>query len=143
MSKRVVLVVEDLPSLRETVKKDLEEENFKVETAVDYHGAIKVLQTCVPDLLVVDLTLPRESGFDLVEKIRQTPGFERVPIIVTSERGYPEDMANAEAVGANAFLKKPFTKAQLKKYVGHILDGPHASRPSVRRLEVRRHTPSR
>ena len=43
-------------------------------------------------------------------------------------------MANAEYVGANAFLKKPFTRERLLKYVIALLDGPHASRPSVRRL---------
>jgi DNA-binding response OmpR family regulator len=57
-----------------------------------------------------------------------------VPILVISDRSSPEDMAHAENVGANAFLKKPFTRDKLLKYVTTLLDGPHASRPSVRRL---------
>jgi DNA-binding response OmpR family regulator len=50
------------------------------------------------------------------------------------DRSSPEDMAHAEEVGADAFLKKPFTRERLWKYVVTLLDGPHASRPSVRRL---------
>jgi len=88
----------------------------------------------VPAIACVDLTLPRESGLDLVEAIRKSTKFNHVPIIVMSDRHSPEDMAEAERVGANAFLKKPFAKPLLLKYVRWILDGPHASSPSIRGL---------
>jgi DNA-binding response OmpR family regulator len=88
----------------------------------------------VPSLVCLDLTLPRESGFELCEYIRSDPRLRFVPILVMSERSSPEEMAHAEYVGANAFLKKPFTREKLLKYVITLLDGPNASRPSVRRL---------
>ncbi len=141
MSKRVILVVEDHPPVRDGMKHDLEAVGFTVEVTPDYHGALGILATGVPNLVFVDLTLPRESGFDLVEKIRATPGLERVPIIVTSEHSSPEDMAQAESIGANAFLRKPFTTALLIKYVLHMLEGPNASVAGVRRLQPRRMTP--
>ena len=100
----------------------------------DYHGAVTLLAGPVPSLVCLDLTLPRESGFELCEHIRSDPRLRFVPILVMSERSSPEDMAHAENVGANAFLKKPFTREKLLKYVITLLDGPHASRPSVRRL---------
>jgi DNA-binding response OmpR family regulator len=78
--------------------------------------------------------LPRESGFELCEYIRNQPRLRLVPILVVSDRSSPEDMAHAEHVGANAFLKKPFTRDKLLKYVITLLDGPHSSSPSVRRL---------
>jgi DNA-binding response OmpR family regulator len=137
MAKRIVLIVEDNPPVRDAMVRDLEGVGFTVNVASDFHGALGVLSSAVPDLVFVDLTLPRESGFDLVEKIRATAGLERIPIIVTSERGSPEDMAQAEEIGANAFLRKPFTTPLLLKYVRHILDGPNASVTGVRRLEPR------
>jgi DNA-binding response OmpR family regulator len=88
----------------------------------------------MPHLVCLDLTLPRESGYELCEYMRKEPRLRLVPILVTSDRSSPEDMAHAEYVGANAFLKKPFTPEKLLKYVITLLDGPHASRPSVRRL---------
>jgi DNA-binding response OmpR family regulator len=132
--KRVVLLVEDHPTQREAIRRCLAEKNFHVETASDYHSAIKALAAGTPDLLCLDMTLPRESGLELCEYIRSDEKLRYVPILVISDRSSPEDMANAEDAGANAFLKKPFTRDKLLKYVGVLLDGPHASRPSVRRL---------
>ena len=133
MARRVVLVVEDEPLLRERVKVWLESEKFDVQCASEYNSALKAMEG-VPAIACVDLTLPRESGLDLVEAIRKSTKFNHVPIIVMSDRHSPEDMAEAERVGANAFLKKPFAKPLLLKYVRWILDGPHASSPSIRGL---------
>lgn len=132
--KRTIVLVEDHPVQREAIRRCLVENKFQVESAADYHAAIKVLATCLPDLVCLDLTLPRESGFELCEYIRGEARLRFVPILVISDRSSPEDMAHAEEVGANAFLKKPFTRDRLVRYVSVLLDGPHASRPSVRRL---------
>jgi DNA-binding response OmpR family regulator len=133
-TKRVVLVVEDHPPEREAIERILRSSHFHVECVVDYHGAVRFMAKCVPHLVCLDLTLPRESGFELCEYMQKEARLRFVPIVVMSDRGSPEDMAQAEQVGANAFLKKPFTAGKLLKYVNTLLDGPHASRPSVRRL---------
>ena len=132
--KRVVLVVEDQPSQRDAIERILRRSDFHVETVADYLGAVKFMAANVPNLVCLDLTLPRESGFELCEHMQSDMRLRFVPIVVMSDRGSPEDMAQAEEVGANAFLKKPFTADKLLKYVNTLLDGPHASRPSVRRL---------
>src|SRR5579859_7139106 len=132
--KRTILLVEDHPPEREAIRRVLVGQDFRVEATADYHGAVTLLAGSVPSLVCLDLTLPRESGFELCEHIRSDPRLRFVPILFMSERSSPEDMAHAENVGANAFLKKPFTREKLLKYVITLLDGPHASRPSVRRL---------
>jgi len=133
-TKRTVLLVEDHPPEREMIRRALKAQDFHVATAHDYHGAVAYLSKQSPHLVCLDLTLPRESGFELCEYIRSEERLRSVPILVVSDRSSPEDMAQAEYVGANAFLKKPFTREKLLKYVVTLLDGPHASRPSVRRL---------
>jgi DNA-binding response OmpR family regulator len=132
--KRTVILVEDNPPEREAIRRVLIGQEFKVDATSDYHGAVTLLAASIPALVCLDLTLPRESGFELCEYIRSDSRLRFVPILVMSERSSPEDMAHAEYVGANAFLKKPFTREKLLKYVITLLDGPHASRPSVRRL---------
>ena len=134
MRKRIALVVEDNPPERDMIAGWLRLEGFEVETAVDYRAAVAALSSIKPDIICCDISLPRESGFDLVEHVRSTPAIEWIPILVMSERHSPEDMAQAEHVGANAYLKKPFSRDRLAKYVTTLLDGPHSSRPSVRRL---------
>jgi DNA-binding response OmpR family regulator len=135
--KRTILLVEDHPPERDAIRRILVSKDFNVETTADYHGAVAQLAKSVPNLVCLDLTLPRESGYDLCEHMRKNDAdlrLRHVPILVMHDRGSPEDMAHAEEVGANAFLKKPFTRERLLKYVITLLDGPHASRPSVRRL---------
>jgi DNA-binding response OmpR family regulator len=134
MRKRMALVVEDNPPERDMIAGWLRLEGFAVETAVDYRAAVAALASIRPDIICCDISLPRESGFDLVEYVRGNEGTEWIPILVMSERHSPEDMAQAEHVGANAYLKKPFSRERLEKYVSALLDGPHSSRPSVRRL---------
>lgn len=136
MGRRVVLVVEDDPLLRQRVKVWLESEKFDVRCASSFVDALADIEKCPPAIACVDLTLPRESGLDLVEAIRKHPRYALLPIIVMSDRHSPEDMADAELVGANAFLKKPFARPLLLKYVRWILDGPHASSPSIRGLRT-------
>lgn len=131
-----MLVVEDDPVLQRLMAKHLEDAHFATTVALDYESAVRHLGKFKPTLACIDLELPRESGYELCEYIRKQPELIYVPILVTSERGYPEDMSNAEEAGANAFLKKPFTMAKLLKYVHALLDGPHSSRPSVRRLRL-------
>lgn len=134
--ERVILVVEDDPVLQRAMAKALEEARFRVITASDYETAVACLKELRPTLACVDLSLPRQPGYELCEYIRRQPELIYIPILVTSDRAFPEDMAHAEEAGANAFLKKPFAMKKLLKYVGALLDGPNSSRPSVRRLRL-------
>ncbi len=122
--------------LQRTMAKALEEASFKVVPALDYESAVRCLKQLRPSLACVDLALPRESGYEVCEYIRKQPELIYIPILVTSDRAFPEDMAHAEEAGANAFLKKPFPMKKLLKYIVALLDGPNSSRPSVRRLRL-------
>jgi CheY-like chemotaxis protein len=134
LARRTALVVEDNPPERVTIAGWLRLEGLEVETAFDFRTAVSLLTRLRPDIICCDIVLPRESGLDLVEHVRKDPALALVPILVMSERSSPEDMAHAEQVGANAYIRKPFSRALLGKYITTLLDGPQSSRPSVRRL---------
>ena len=109
---------------------------FEVKCASEYASALRTLDAGAPAIAFVDMTLPRESGLDLIEAIRRHAVGRHLPIVVMSERHSPEDMAEAERVGANAFLKKPFARSLLLKYARWILEGPRATSPSIRDLQT-------
>jgi len=69
-SRRTILLVEGHPPERENIKKILVSKDFHVEETADYHGAVKYLGSAIPALVCLDLTLPRESGFELCEYMR-------------------------------------------------------------------------
>lgn len=121
-TRRLTLVVEDDPSLFRAMASELRTMGFDVLGAATYDAALDHLETRVPHLICVDVGLPIQSGYELCEHIRGPLGLD-VPILVTADSGGVDDMANAEAAGASAFLKKPFTMRQLASYV-LLLIGP-------------------
>jgi DNA-binding response OmpR family regulator len=136
MTRPIALVVEDDPFLQRQIARELEEARFDVRTAFDFSAALRHLGASRPYFACIDLGLPSESGYELCEYIRRRPELSGLPILVTSERGSPEDMAHAEEAGANAYLKKPFAMKKLMRYVSALLDGPPTSRPHVRTLRL-------
>jgi two-component system chemotaxis response regulator CheY len=131
---RLVLLVEDDPSLLDAMGKRLERGEFEVAIALDYRTAVKRLEGRVPDVACIDLGLPNESGYELCEHIRRTLSLSQVPLVVTSERGFPQDMAQAEEAGANVFLRKPFGLDVLAETIEELLLAGPRSRRDVRRL---------
>jgi DNA-binding response OmpR family regulator len=120
--RRIALIVEDDPRLRQAMNRELGRMNFIVLSANHCDAAIRHLETHVADVVCVDIALPDKSGYELCEYIRGTMGLTRVPILATGEYGTSLDMAEAEKVGANAFLLKPFSVRQLSLCVQSLLD---------------------
>ncbi len=132
----VVLVVEDEPALLNAMHRHLATAGFEVLTASDYQTAVTQLGATPLHGVCIDLCLPNESGYELCEHIRGELPLRFVPIMVTSERAFPEDMARAEEAGANAFLKKPFSMQLLTECLQMLVVGGVESRPPIRRLRA-------
>jgi DNA-binding response OmpR family regulator len=120
--KRIALIVEDDPRLRQAMNRELARMNFIVLSANHCDAAIRHLETHVANIVCVDIGLPDKSGYELCEYIRGTMGLMRVPILATGEYGTSHDMTEAEKVGANAFLLKPFSVRHLSLCVQSLLD---------------------
>jgi DNA-binding response OmpR family regulator len=137
--RRSVLVVDDDPVLHRDMISLLGAMGFDVLGAFHYEEAVQHLAARKPHLVCVDVGLPTQSGYELCEYIRKTLGLTTVPILMTGDSGSPEDMANAEEAGANAFLKKPFSMRQLTNYVEALVDRERRARrsePYMHRLLV-------
>lgn len=110
-NKKVILLTEDEPLLANLLKQRLERESFRVFHAKDGEEAIKMISEAMPDLMLLDLILPKMSGFEVMEKISQTPELAalNVPIVVISNLGQEGDVKKAQSFGAVGY----FIKAQL------------------------------
>lgn len=131
------LIVEDDPDLLAAMMRFMRTEmRFDPLGAYDYGGAVIQLEHSNPDVVSIDLTLPRESGFELCEYIRRRPRSEHVPILVTRDAPLPEDIAHAEEAGANLFLEKPFGMRDLATNITALIERPKVSRPGLRFLRL-------
>jgi len=140
--RNVLLVTDDLP-LRGTMTASLRGMGFDVVIAVDYYEAVEYLGSSSPSLVCVDLNLPRESGYHVCEFLRRDARLKDVPILLMSDHGTPQEMADAEEAGANTFVKKPFGNDLLERCVTAMLERRAPSLPSIRQLRPSDHPPSR
>jgi two-component system, OmpR family, phosphate regulon response regulator PhoB len=108
-----VLLVEDDPDIRHLVAWKLTRAGLTVVEAADGFAALDQARRHPPDLVLLDLHMPRMSGFDVCRELRESPGIERVPIIVVSARARPEDVEKAWAAGASDYVTKPFSPREL------------------------------
>ncbi|MFA5460438.1 MAG: response regulator [Candidatus Paceibacterota bacterium] len=110
-NKPTVLLVEDDPFLSSVLRLKLEKESFKVVRASDGDEALNFLteQGVKPDLILLDLILPKKNGFEVLETIRQDPLLEKLPVIIISNLGQPSDIERGKALGIIDY----FVKARL------------------------------
>lgn len=138
MSQRRVLLVHDEPAMCHAVKEAFETLGCEVDVAIEPGEAVSRLLERVPDLVCVNLNLPRDSGYDLCELIRGDEAFGRLPIVVMSDRSSPEDIAFAEEAGANVFVKLASPSRSLATVttsLAPLLSGnPPVSGPGLRKL---------
>jgi two-component system phosphate regulon response regulator OmpR len=107
-----ILVVEDDPRLRDRLARYLAGEGFRVTSASDAAEARATLRAIDPDLMVLDVTMPGESGLDLTQSLRQEQQHD-LPILLLTARHGPEDRIAGFEAGADDYLGKPFEPREL------------------------------
>ena len=109
--KPTILLVEDDPFLSSILQLKLDKENFKTIRAADGEEALNLLteQGIKPDLILLDLILPKKNGFEVLETIRQDPTLEKLPVIIISNLGQPSDIDRGKSLGVIDY----FVKAKL------------------------------
>lgn len=114
-----ILLVEDDPFLSSLLNNRLVKEKVEVVNAKDGQEALDTLKTFKPDLILLDLILPKKSGFEVMEGIRQDPQLQNAPIIIISNLGQPEDIQKGQDLGAIEYFIK--AKTSIDDLVGNIL----------------------
>ena len=120
-SKLTVLVVEDFADNRFMMRKLLEMSGYEVVEAVDGKEAVEVAESARPDLILMDLSLPRLDGLDATRRIRELDGLSRVPIVAVSAHDTNDFHADALAAGCNEYVTKPIDFDELDALVKKLL----------------------
>ena len=113
MSAVRVLVVDDLPDHAEMLRELLEPEGYQVDTAADGQEAIDKALAAPPDLVIMDVSMPRIDGIEACRRLKSDPRTRLVPIILVTALGHRENRLQGIAAGADDFLTKPVDIEQL------------------------------
>jgi two-component system, OmpR family, alkaline phosphatase synthesis response regulator PhoP len=119
MNSDLILLVDDEPSIVQLARMYLERENFRVEAAVDGEAALESVERLRPDLIVLDVMLPRLDGFEVCQRLRA--GNNPVAIIMLTARDEDIDKILGLELGADDYLTKPFNPRELVARVKAIL----------------------
>jgi DNA-binding response OmpR family regulator len=115
---RRILIVDDDRALSEVIRDRLVIEGFDVECATDADEALRRSESLMPDLVLLDVMLPKSSGFDLVPVVRRS---RKVPIIFLSARGLQVDKLRGLEAGADDYITKPFDMQELLARIRAVL----------------------
>jgi len=120
-SRAKVLVVEDFADNRFMMRRLLEMSGYQVVEAVDGKEAIEVAESARPDLILMDLSLPRLDGLDATRRIRELDGLARIPIVAVSAHDTNDFHADALAAGCNEYVTKPIDFDELEALLKKLL----------------------
>ncbi len=136
-----LMVVDDDDRIRDLLQQYLARAGFRVTTAPDAGAARRLMEMFDLDLMVLDVMMPGESGFDLVRWLRAQPGRKgRTPVIVLTARGQSGDRIEGLSLGADDYLAKPFEPQELVLRIGAILRRAGGRPDQPRRLSLGRCT---
>jgi CheY-like chemotaxis protein len=129
-SEKKILVVDDEPDVRDFLSTCLEDAGFQVETACDGFDALMKVEQCPPDLITLDLLMPRISGIKLMRKIRKNPAWKEIPVVIVTAHAQDElgrkDLEHLYAEEVTPvpehIIEKPITPSRLVNGIGKILD---------------------
>lgn len=118
---KTVLLADDEQNLRELVRTTLEDPDYRILEAADGRTALELARRELPDLVVLDWTMPVMNGVDVVEALRKEPATATTPIIMLTARGQATDRKRGVAAGVTAYLVKPFSPLELLEKVRELL----------------------
>lgn len=116
-----IMLVEDSKNITLSVKICLEEEGYQVITAEDGIMALETVFQEIPDLILLDLLIPKMSGLLVLKAIRENPTTHDIPVMIVSAKSQEVDIQSAYKAGANDYLVKPFTPSILLSHIRRVL----------------------
>ncbi len=117
-----VLVVEDEPNIVDSLSFLMKQAGFAVQVARDGDTALRVLESQVPDLILLDVMLPRRDGFDVCRAIRANPAWRGVKVIMLTAKGRDLDRRKGLELGADDYITKPFSTREIVERVCSLLE---------------------
>jgi len=118
-----LLLVDDEPGIRESVKAYLEFDNeFQVKVASNVNEALEIIKKETPDLFISDIMMPQVDGYEFLKKIREDVRFKTIPFIFLTARGMTSDRITGYQAHCDAYLSKPFEPEELRVIISNLLE---------------------
>ena len=118
-----VLIVDDEASIVLSLRHLMQREGYDVRVAHDGEAALDAVRDAPPDLILLDVMIPKRDGYDVCQTIRENPNWSGVKIVMVTAKGLEVEAEKGMAVGADAYVTKPFSTRELAQQVRELLEG--------------------
>ena len=116
-----ILIAEDEPSILESLDFILRRAGWSISSVTDGDAVIEGVKRLKPRMVVLDVMLPKRSGFDVLKHLRADAETENLPVLILTAKGQQQDRRIAEELGANGFVTKPYSNAEVVGAVRSLL----------------------
>jgi two-component system alkaline phosphatase synthesis response regulator PhoP len=120
-----ILIVDDEPSIVVPIQFLMEQQGYNVMVAENGESALDIIYKYKPDLILLDIMLPRIDGYEVCEIVRLDPRYRDIKIIFLTAKGREVEIAKGLALGADAYITKPFSNIELVSKVKELLATTH------------------
>ena len=117
-----ILVADDSPNIREILKLSLETDGYTVVLAEDGDQALVMVEREKPDLVIMDIMMPRVNGFQVCRRLKGDRATHDVPVIMLTAKSGDQDVFWGKDCGADEYMTKPFSPRSLRKKLHELLD---------------------
>ena len=122
MSKKV-LIVDDEPNIVAALEYLLEKSGYEVSVADNGEEALARVQSFSPDLVLLDVMMPRVNGYEVCRRMRERPDWKHIKIVMLSAKGRDVEVSKGVSLGADLYVTKPFSNVELVAKIGELLGG--------------------
>lgn len=120
MSKKV-LIVDDEPNIVAALEFLLEKQGYQVKVAANGEEALEQLDAFAPDLVLLDVMVPKLSGYEVCQRMRAEPRWQGIKVVMLSARGREVEVSKGMSLGADLYVTKPFSSADLVATLRELL----------------------
>ena len=121
--KQRVLIADDEPNIVVSLEFLMQQSGYEIRTAANGDEALKAASECRPHLMLLDLMMPVRNGYEVCQAVRENPGLKGMKIVMLTAKGRELEVAKGLAIGADAYVTKPFATRELLETVQRLL-GP-------------------
>ena len=122
-----ILIAEDEPSILESLDFILRRAGWSISSVTDGDAVLGTLRRSPPKLVVLDVMLPKRSGFDVLKQIRADDVLRTLPVLILTAKGQAKDRRTAEELGADGFVTKPYANAEVVEEVRRLIGVAHTA----------------
>jgi len=120
LSKKI-LIADDEANIALSLEFLMRNDGYRVQTAANGEEALRQIAQFRPDLILLDIMLPQKNGFEVCQKIRENPAWNGIKIVMLTAKGRESEVAKGLALGADAYITKPFATRELLADVQRLL----------------------